>query len=27
VTRVKLHKQYLYRSALFDSLNSANAVE
>ena len=24
---VKLHKQYLYRSALFDSLNSANAVE
>ena len=24
---VKLHKQFLYRSALFDSLNSANAVE
>jgi 3-(3-hydroxy-phenyl)propionate hydroxylase len=24
---VKLHKQYLYRSALFDSLNSANAVK
>jgi 3-(3-hydroxy-phenyl)propionate hydroxylase len=24
---VKLHKQYLYRSALIDSLNSANAVE
>src|SRR5258707_14123318 len=23
---VKLHKQFLYRSALFDSLNSANAV-
>jgi 3-(3-hydroxy-phenyl)propionate hydroxylase len=24
---VTLHKQFLYRSALFDSLNSANAVE
>jgi 3-(3-hydroxy-phenyl)propionate hydroxylase len=24
---VKLHKQFLYRAALFDSLNSANAVE
>jgi 3-(3-hydroxy-phenyl)propionate hydroxylase len=24
---VKLHKQYLYRAALIDSLNSANAVE
>ena len=24
---VKLHKQYLYRSSLFDSLKSANAVE
>ena len=24
---VKLHKPYLYRSALIDSLNSANAVE
>jgi len=24
---VKLHKQFLYRTALFDSLNSANAVE
>ena len=24
---VKLHKQYLYRSSLFDSLRTANAVE
>jgi 3-(3-hydroxy-phenyl)propionate hydroxylase len=24
---VKLHKQFLYRSSLLDSLNSANAVE
>jgi hypothetical protein len=24
---VNLHKQFLYRAALFDSLNSANAVE
>jgi 3-(3-hydroxy-phenyl)propionate hydroxylase len=24
---VKLHKQFLYRAGLFDSLNSANAVE
>src|SRR6266481_9744655 len=24
---VKLHKQFLYRAALFDSLNSANAVQ
>jgi 3-(3-hydroxy-phenyl)propionate hydroxylase len=24
---VTLHKQYLYRSSLFDSLRSANAVE
>jgi 3-(3-hydroxy-phenyl)propionate hydroxylase len=24
---VKLHKQFLYRAALIDSLNSANAVQ
>ena len=24
---VKLHKQFLYRAGLFDSLNSAHAVE
>ena len=24
---VKLHKQFLYRSSLFDSLRTANAVE
>ena len=24
---VKLHKQYLYRTSLFDSLRTANAVE